>query len=86
MSHLDPLILSFAGHADIGHLCLLAWALASSWMAAHVLKSSEAANARFEGFVRELARFNSQFDPPPETGEAHGPNTQTARAAANSSS
>lgn len=63
MSGLDGLIAAFVARGDIGHLALFAWALAASWMAGRVLRDLEAANARFETFLRELDRFNERFAP-----------------------
>jgi hypothetical protein len=72
---LDPLIAAFALHADIGHLALLAWGVAATFMAARLLRAVEAASRRFDGFVGELARFNARFDDPQPQGEAHEPGT-----------
>ena len=62
MPVLDHLIDVFAGKGDMGHLALLVWAMSASLMAAYVLKALEAANMRFDSFVRELSRFNEQFE------------------------
>lgn len=48
--------------SDLADLVLLAWALAASGAALILLRDLNAANARFEDFIRELHRFNSTED------------------------
>lgn len=62
MPGLDHFIDVFAAKGDMGHLALLVWAASASLMAAHVLKALEAANTRFDSFVRELSRFNERLE------------------------
>lgn len=45
--------------SDLADLALLAWALAASGAALILLRDLNAANARFDEFIRELHRFNS---------------------------
>lgn len=45
--------------SDLADLTLLAWALAASGAALILLRDLNAANARFDDFIRELHRFNS---------------------------
>lgn len=46
---------------DLAHLALFLWAAGASLLAARLLAALEAANRRFDDFVRELARFNRRF-------------------------
>lgn len=46
---------------DLAHLALFLWASGSSGLLMWTLKELAAANRRFDGFVRELARFNKKF-------------------------
>ncbi len=46
--------------SDLADLVLLAWAMTASAAALALLRELNAANARFEDFIRELHRFNSQ--------------------------
>ncbi len=48
--------------SDLADLVLLAWAMTASAAAVALLRELNAANARFEDFIRELHRFNSQQD------------------------
>lgn len=48
--------------SDLADLVLLAWAMASSGSVVLLLRELKSANARFEEFIRELHRFNSQQD------------------------
>ena len=45
--------------SDLADLVLLAWAMTASAAALALLRELNAANARFEDFIRELHRFNS---------------------------
>jgi hypothetical protein len=62
MPGIDHLIDVFSAKGDMGHLALLVWAASASLMAAWVLKALEAANTRFDSFVRELSRFNERLE------------------------
>lgn len=46
--------------SDLADLVLLAWAMTASAAALALLRELNAANARFEDFIRELHRVNSQ--------------------------
>ena len=48
----------FAERGDLAHLALFLWASASSALLVLTLREHFKANARFDAFVRELARFN----------------------------
>ena len=63
MSGIDGLIAAFVAKGDIGHLALFAWALGASFLTTRLLRNLEAANVRFETFLRELDRFNERFAP-----------------------
>lgn len=55
---MTDLIHTFTERGDLAHLALFLWASASSALLALTLREFFAANARFDAFVRELARFN----------------------------
>ncbi len=59
---LDTLVQPFIAHADIGHLALLIMlvGLAHAWRL--TFRELNAANRRFDDFVRELARFNHRLE------------------------
>lgn len=46
---------------DLAHLALFLWASGSSGLLVWTLRELAAANRRFDGFVRELARFNRKI-------------------------
>ncbi|MGE3246415.1 MAG: hypothetical protein AB7F96_02745 [Beijerinckiaceae bacterium] len=46
---------------DLAHLALFLWASGSSGLLVWSLRELAAANRRFDGFVRELARFNRRI-------------------------
>ena len=46
--------------SDLADLVLLAWAMTASAAVLALLRELNAANARFEDFIRDLHRFNSQ--------------------------
>ncbi len=58
MPDMSGLIRTFTERGDLAHLALFLWASASSALLALTLRELFAANARFDAFVRELARFN----------------------------
>ena len=62
----DRLIQSFVGHADIGHLALLIWALGASALVAFGIREAAQAARRTESFMQdflqELARFNRNHE------------------------
>ncbi len=51
----------FAHRGDLAHIALFLWATGSSAMLWYSLRELNAANRRFDAFVRELARFNRRF-------------------------
>lgn len=55
---MSSLIRIFTERGDLAHLALFLWASASSTLLLLTLRELFAANARFDAFVRELARFN----------------------------
>lgn len=59
----EPLLRRFVEKGDLAHVALLLWALAASAMTARLLRDLGQANRRFDAFVRELARFNSETAP-----------------------
>lgn len=77
MPGFDHLVDVFSAKGDIGHLALLVWAATATLMAAHVLRALEAANTRFDSFVRELSRFNERFED--HTGDANEQNTKNGQ-------
>ncbi|MCJ8143857.1 hypothetical protein [Ancylobacter gelatini] len=62
---MQTLIEAFAARGDLGHLALLMWALGASGFAWAAFRELGAAVRRFDDFVREIARFNSQFGDDP---------------------
>lgn len=58
---MSDLIRIFTERGDLAHLALFLWASASSAMLALTLRELFASNARFDAFVRELARFNRRI-------------------------
>ncbi|GGH13859.1 hypothetical protein GCM10007036_12740 [Alsobacter metallidurans] len=58
----SPLILSLLGRGDLADLALFLWASGASAAVALLLRELSAANRRFDGFVRELHRFNARAD------------------------
>ncbi len=58
---MDSLIRTFTERGDLAHLALFLWASGASALAWRALRDLVAANERFDGFVRELARFNARF-------------------------
>ena len=59
---LASVVAGVMARSDLADLVLLAWALAASGAALILLRDLNAANARFEDFIRELHRFNSNQD------------------------
>lgn len=59
---LASVLTGVVARSDIADLVLLAWALAASGAALILLRDLNAANTRFEDFIRELHRFNSNQD------------------------
>ncbi len=57
---METLLRAFAEKGDIAHLALLLWALGASALAWRSLAEAARAAARFDAFVRELARFNAR--------------------------
>lgn len=47
---------------DLADLALFLWASGASTALAMVLRESAQANQRFDVFIRELQRFNSDFE------------------------
>jgi len=58
---LQDLIRTFTERGDLAHLALFLWASAASALLLLCLRELFAANARFDAFVRELARFNKRL-------------------------
>lgn len=58
---MQTLIDAFAARGDLAHLALLMWALGSSALAVAAFRELGRSNQRFDDFVREIARFNTQF-------------------------
>jgi len=52
---------SIIQRGDLAHLALFLWATGASGLLLWTLKELAAANRRFDGFVRELARFNKKL-------------------------
>jgi hypothetical protein len=59
---MDSLLRTFTERGDLAHLALFLWATGASALLWRALKELFAANARFDAFVRELARFNAGFE------------------------
>ena len=55
---MSSLIRIFSERGDLAHLALFLWASASSALLVLTLRELFKANARFNAFVRELARVN----------------------------
>lgn len=57
---------SIITRGDLAHLALFLWASGASWLLKQTLREMFELNRRFDGFVRELARFNRRItdDPP----------------------
>lgn len=62
---MSDILRAFAERGDIGHLALLLWALGASAAFWRALAELGRASRRFDGFVRELARFNARLNDPP---------------------
>jgi hypothetical protein len=58
------LIAIFGERGDLAHLALFLWASSATALAAFALRELAAASRRFDGFVRELARFSYTFRAP----------------------
>ena len=58
---MDQLLRTFTERGDLAHLALFLWASGASALAWRSTRDLVAANERFDGFVRELARFNARF-------------------------
>jgi len=59
---MHDLIQIFSARGDLAHLTLLLWAMSASGLAWFALRELAAASRRFDGFVRELARFNERCE------------------------
>ncbi|MCA0425291.1 MAG: hypothetical protein LCH61_18575 [Proteobacteria bacterium] len=57
---------SIITRGDLAHLALFLWASGASWLLAQTLREMFLLNRRFDGFVRELARFNRRITGEPE--------------------
>ena len=57
---MTELIAIFAGRGDLAHLALFLWAASATALVYAMLRALSAAMARFDDFVRELARFNDR--------------------------
>ena len=60
MELMNDLIRTFTERGDLAHLALFLWASVASALAIFALRELTAAARRFNGFVRELARFNNR--------------------------
>jgi hypothetical protein len=56
----DSIVQIFVERGDLAHLALFLWASVASLLLARTLRELAAASRRFDGFVRELARFNER--------------------------
>ncbi len=54
---MSSLIRTFTERGDLAHLALFLWASGSSALLLLTIRELFKANARFDAFVRELARF-----------------------------
>jgi hypothetical protein len=61
MPFLDHAVLSIIARGDLAHLALFVWAVAVSMLLALTLRELGAANRRFDGFIRELSKFNRRY-------------------------
>jgi hypothetical protein len=61
MGLIDRIADSVMARGDLAHLALLLWAAGASLLCRTLLRDLEAANKRFDAFVRELARFNRRL-------------------------
>lgn len=52
---------SIIARGDLAHLALFLWASGASWLLLLTLRELLALTRRFDGFVRELARFNRRI-------------------------
>ncbi len=59
---MDAILERFASSSDMGHMGLLFWAVGASVLLLRTLRLLDAANQRFDAFVRELARFNRRHE------------------------
>lgn len=57
---------SIITRGDLAHLALFLWASGASWLLMFTLRELFALTTRFDGFVRELARFNRRITGAPE--------------------
>lgn len=57
---------SIITRGDLAHLALFLWASGASWLLTQTLREMFLLNRRFDGFVRELARFNRRITGEPE--------------------
>lgn len=55
---IDRLSDAILAHGDLGHIALLLWAASASFASFALFKEIQAANRRFDLFVRELHAFN----------------------------
>jgi hypothetical protein len=58
---IDHILESVISRGDLADLALLIWALMASFGALTLLRELSASNKRFDVFVRELHRFNSNL-------------------------
>ena len=58
---LDGIAESVIARGDVAHLELALWGGAATLLALAALRAVADANARFDVFVRELARFNRRY-------------------------
>jgi hypothetical protein len=61
IDNMNGLIRTFTERGDLAHLALFLWASASSALLVLTLRELFRAQARFDAFVRELARFNRRI-------------------------
>ena len=53
---------SIIARGDLAHLALFLWASGASWLLLLTLREVFKLTRRFDGFVRELARFNRRVE------------------------
>lgn len=58
---MNDLIRIFSERGDLAHLALFLWAASATTLVYLMLRALSAAMARFDDFVRELARYNDRY-------------------------
>lgn len=60
---MDAIIASIIERGDLAHLALFLWACGASALLLATMREVFRLNARFDGFLRELTRFNERAGP-----------------------